>query len=234
MKTLILTGSDKGSDNRMHELLDLTIPSKQKYASIHEYDFLSLRSFPSDHECGFDSKKHVGYLRANIAFKMLRFYDAVMWIDGDSIVTNFDYKIEDFQKDDTCFTASYDWMHNFTFSAGNFVIYKNNKTQLLYNYFLALATQRIKNGDPGDQEQGTLNALWLRIPEVSNLFNILPHRFLGGVPAFITQTPSWIERKNDNVGKIISPWNKTNFLAHLTGISNHDRINIIKNNMLEL
>jgi hypothetical protein len=234
MKTLILTGADKGSDGRMHELLDLTIPSKQKYASIHGYDFLSLRSFPTDLECGFDEKKHVGYLRANIAFKMLRFYDAVMWIDGDSVVTNFDFKITDFQKNDTCFTASYDWFHCSTFSTGNFVIFKNNKTQHLYNTFLALARQRVQNGNPFDQEQGTLNALWLRLPEIKNLFNILPQKFLGGVPSFITKTPSWIQRKNDQVGKIVSPWDKTNFLAHLTGISNEDRINIIKNNMLEL
>ena len=226
MSTLILTGSDK----TMHELLDLTIPSKQKYASKHGYDFMSLRSFPPDKQCGFE-ERHIGFLRAAITFKMLRFYDNVMWIDGDSVVTNFDYKIEDFLKPEACFTASYDWFCYTSFSAGNFIVQKTKDIENFFNIFLKVSKQRI---DADDQEQGTLNIMHMGIPSIKHLFNILPHKFLGGVPSFIVDTKSWKDRNNFRVGNVIQPWNKECFLAHLTGISNADRIDIIKNNMLDL
>jgi hypothetical protein len=227
MNTLILTGSDKA----MHELLDLTIPSKQKYASKHNYDFMCMRSFPSDTQCGFEEEKHVGFLRATTAFKLLRFYDAVMWIDGDSVVTNFDYKIEDFLKPDVCFTASHDWFAYSLLSSGNFIVQKTKDTQQFFDIFLQIGKQRI---DAPCQEQGTLNLMHRSIPAVRHLFNVLPHKFLGAVPSFLVNTKSWIERNNTRVGRIVEPWNKDCFLAHLTGISNEDRIDIIKNNMLAL
>lgn len=50
-RTLIITGTtDFGrnpdsTDNTMEEVFDLTLPSKEKYAQKHGYDFLAMRSF---------------------------------------------------------------------------------------------------------------------------------------------------------------------------------------------
>ena len=82
MKTLILTGCDKS----MYDVLDLTIPSKQKYAAKHGYDFMSVRSFPGDAECGLE-ERHIGFQRTVLAFKLLRHYESVMWVDADSVIT---------------------------------------------------------------------------------------------------------------------------------------------------
>ena len=98
MKTLILTGCDKS----MYDVLDLTIPSKQQYAAKHGYDFMSVRSFPGDAECGLE-ERHIGFQRTVLAFKLLRHYESVIWVDADSIITNFDYKIENFIKGDECY-----------------------------------------------------------------------------------------------------------------------------------
>ena len=69
------------------------------------------------------------------------------------------------------------------------------------------------------EEQYTLNTLWART-EFKKTIKILDHKFLGGVPIQIEDV--W--KKN----KIIDPWTEDHFLAHFTGISDENRINIMK------
>lgn len=223
MNTLILTGSDKSMSN----LLDLTIPSKQKYASIHGYDFMALRTFSADTQYGFDSH-HIGFLRASFAFKMLRYYDNVMWLDADALVTNFIYKINDFLSIDACFTASHDWMHYGSFSTGNFILSKNEKTTMLFNLFLTISRYNLNNILA---EQATFNQIYNN-PEHKHFFNVLPHKYLNSVPSFITETKTW--KDDTSRPTIIQPWTSDSFLAHFTGASTSERINMIENNLLKI
>jgi hypothetical protein len=224
MKTLILTGSDRS----MIDVLDLTLPSKQEYCKKHNYDLLSLRSFAADAECNFNSTQ-VGFLRAVMAFRQLRFYDNVMWIDADSIITNMEYKIEDFIQGDECFIASYDWMHFNSFSTGNFIVRKTKDTQQLFNRFLAVSQYRLNDIMA---EQGTLNQIYNELDSNKTMFNILPHKFLNSVPEFLVETDTW--RNDNNRSGIIRPWTPDCFLAHLTGLSTSERVNILANNKLNL
>ena len=223
MKTLILTGSDKG----MMAVLDLTLPSKQAYCKKHNYDLLSLRSFPADPRLNFTSD-HVGFLRTVMVFNQLRYYDNVMWIDADSIITNMEYKIEDFILNDACFIASYDWMHFNSFSSGNFIIRRATSTQNLFNRFLDVSRYRL-NDIMADQ--GTLNQIYRESNESKEMFNILPHKFLGAVPNIVHDTATW---RNDNRCSIIDPWTPDCFLAHLTGMTAEERVDILSNNKLNL
>ena len=86
------------TDNTYADLNDLTLNSKERYARKHGYDFLSVRSFGADHLARFDVSQ-IGHMRAYRAFRLLKEYDIVMWIDADSVVTCDDYKIEDFGGD---------------------------------------------------------------------------------------------------------------------------------------
>jgi hypothetical protein len=223
MRTLILTGSDA----KMMDVLNLTLPSKQDYCKRHNYDLLSLRSFSADPQCNFTSK-HVGFLRALTAFKQLRYYDNVMWVDADSIITNTEYKIEDFILNDACFIASYDWMHYNSFSTGNFIIRKTSSTQSLFNRFLNVSQFRLNDIMA---EQGTLNQIYRESNEYKEMFNILPHKFLGAVPNIVHSTDTW---SNDKRCNIIDPWTPDCFLAHLTGMTAEERVNILTNNRLNL
>lgn len=223
MKTLILTGSDE----KMLKVLDLTLSSKQEYCKKHNYDFLSLRSFAADPQCNF-TLAHIGFIRAVMAFKQLRYYDNVMWIDADSIITNIDYKIEDFILNDACFIASYDWPHFNSFSTGNFIIRKTDKTQNLFNRFLDVSRYRLNDIM---QEQGTLNQIYRESNESREFFNILPHKFLGGVPNVVHDTATW---RNDHRGALADPWTPDCFLAHLTGMTPEERVDILANNKLNL
>lgn len=224
MKTLILTGSDE----RMLNVLDLTLPSKQEYCKKHNYDLLSLRSFHADTEDiqnNFNSY-NIGFLRVLIAFKQLRYYDNVMWIDADSIITNMEYKIEDFILNDACFIASYDWMHFNSFSTGNFIIRKTSNMQSLIDKFISVSQNRLSDVM---QEQGALNQIYTESNEYKEMFNILPHKFLGGVPNIVYDTASWSGR-----WPLIDPWTPDFFLAHLTGMTAEERVEILSNNKLNL
>ena len=224
MRTLILTGSD----DEMLSVLDLTLPSKQAYCKRHNYDLLSLRSFPADKECNFESR-HIGFIRVATAFKLLKFYDNVMWVDADSIITNTDYKIEDFITGTETFIASYDWMWYNSFSSGNFIVRRTPDAQQLFNRFLAVSRYRLNDIM---QDQGALNQIFNESVEYRKMFNVLHHRFLGSVPALMVDTITW--RNDNNRSGIINQWNPDCFLAHLTGATASDRIDILTNNKLNL
>jgi hypothetical protein len=175
--------------------------------------------------CGF-TEKNIGFLRALLAFKFLRFYDNVMWLDADSIVTNFTYSIDKFIQSNACFIASYDWLHYIQFSTGNFIIRKTEHTQQLFNMFIETSKKYINNIMA---EQATLNEIHA-LTNDTNYFSILEHKYLNSVPEFLVKTETW---KNDNNRSgILSPWTPDSFIAHFTGTSNSERIHLIKTNAL--
>lgn len=221
-KTLVLTGSDQP----MWDVLDATIPSKQAYTKTRGYDLMVVRSFPGDKECMLE-ERHIGFQRAVLAFKLLRLYNAVMWIDADSVITNYNYKVEDFIKGDECYIASYDWMHYNSFSTGNFIVRRTPNTQDLFNLFLKVSRYHLE-GIGADQS--TFNQIYRDMPDQRNNFGILDHKYLNAVPGFLTETRTW--RNDNNRSGIVQPWNPDCFLAHFTGTDNDERLELIKSNKL--
>jgi len=220
-RTLILTGYTDFTrpvdsiDNTMEEVFDLTLPSKIKYAKKHGYDFLAMRSFGSDKTNKYKDTD-IGFLRVLRTFEMLDYYDRVMWIDADSLITNLNYKIEDFLfSENYVFYASYDWLGTNSLSAGNFIIQTNEYTKDFLKYFYDFS----KNFN---EEQTTLNAMYFN-PFNKSYIKILEHKFLGSVPSIEDYTPQvWGKRPSPTC-----PWTPESFLVHLTGIGNTDRLNIL-------
>lgn len=206
------------TDNRIEEVLDATLPSKQRYAKKYGYDLFTLRSFGIDKKYGFKDTE-IGFLRAVRTFEMLEYYDTVMWLDADSIITNDNYTIEDFQLNENfVFCASYDWIGRLTFSTGNFIIQNTKQTNEFLNIFYSVAKQF-------PTEQDALNAIHRGI-NFNNTIKVLEHNFLNSVPSAIMNTPCWTGRN-----PIFAPWNENSFLAHLTGVSNHNRIKILNKHL---
>lgn len=229
-RVLVVTGAEnisKNKENKIEEMFNLTLPSKQNYANKQNYDFLIIRSFGIDKENKLQrTDNHLGFLRVIRCLEMLEYYDIVMWIDGDSIITNQNLNINDFNLDDDhCFYASWDWMHKtpyfnghyfHAFSLGNFII-KNGKTLKEFTDTFLNSAKYFPD------EQYCLNMLYAKTP-LKNMIKILDHNFLGGVPEEVQNFSVWKDRP-----KLISPWNKNNFLCHFTGISNEQRIELMKN-----
>lgn len=234
-KVLIITGyadisKSKNSNDESHEeLFELTLPSKQKYAKKHGYDLLTMRSFGDSYPYGlvkndtpWPYNEYIGFLRAITAFEMLFIYETVFWIDSDSIITNHDYDLNTFGiNSKKTFYASYDWLWKTSFSTGNFIVHRTPMWREFFQLFLTFS-QNFKN-DPC-QEQATLNFIH-KNTKMSELIQVLDHKYLGGVPKELENTNSWHDRPRINW-----PWDESCFLAHFTGLPNNERIRIIKNN----
>jgi hypothetical protein len=233
-RVLVLTGMTDNTDVVLNEpvkmtpVYNATLASKEMYARSHGYDFMSLRSFGTDEHnlLGHVENKVVdettirgtGLLRVLRTFQMVNFYDYVMWIDGDSLITNKNYSIEDFgMTDDEVFCASYDWEWDKSFSTGNFIIKNNKRFNEFANIFCALA----KNYN-FPHEQAILNYM-SKINSIGCLFRILEHKYLGAAPS----TEMYFELCNVN-RKVPHPWNSDSFLIHLTGVCNQSRLNILE------
>lgn len=235
-KVIVITGSDKA----MHPVLDLTIPSKIRYAQKHGYDFLCIRSFEEIKELNLGSDLiSIGFIRAIKCFQMIEHYDYVMWLDADSIVTNDSLDIGHFIKmgENKTFFASYDWLatpnglngHS-GFNSGNFIIRRTEFVSELFSTFISLIGHFIN--DTG-ADQSTLNYIH-RQTHLRDIFCILDQKYLNPVPEDIYETSVWASDPN-RVGpnkkfSITSPWDKDCFIAHLTGCSTEDRISLFSKN----
>jgi hypothetical protein len=230
---LLLTGSD----SNMWEVLDLTIPSKCRYVNKYGYDLMIKKTFQEFTEYDFSKDRmqmrYIGFSRLLNAFLMLEHYDVVMWIDGDSIITNPDLSIEHFINDDQCFYASYDWACSedsktgrTSFSTGNFILQRTKNISELYNAFYQASRRFL---DDEGAEQSTLNYVYNTDYSLRNSFKILDQHYLNAVPDSILETKVWSSDPNrSGITKtmpIVNPWTPDSFLAHLTGCTNQDRIN---------
>lgn len=223
--TLLITGttdflrSPTETDNTCEEVFELTLPSKQRYTKKHGYDLLTLRSFGEDTNNIF-LPNHLGFLRVLHCFKMLKYYDTVMWIDADAILTNLNYKIENFTDNNSSLCVSWDWNGKQSFSTGNFILKNTNETEELYQAFLSIGDFVVKNKHWGE-EQTTFNLIYNNT-ELKNTIKILDHNYLNSVPSKSTLGEVWSTRP-----EIPYPWNEDCFLAHITGIPNNNRIEIL-------
>lgn len=233
IKVLVLTGSDK----EMYSVLDLTIPSKLRYARKYGYDFMTLSDFMEYPTLNIKkSTIGIGFSRVIFAYQMLEYYDTVMWLDADSIVTNLNYSIDRFLTSEYGLYFSYDWpvspdgsTGHVGFSSGNFIIQKTDKIQELFDVFINLGQQYLE--DCG-ADQACLNAIYNR-HHIGKHIKLLEHKYLGAVPLSIEETNTWksdLNRTGPNRRFTIpNPWNEDCFIAHLTGCSNEDRIDLLKN-----
>lgn len=231
-RVLIVTGGNEG----IHSVLDLTMPSKLRYAQKHGYDILKLRSFRSFPDINVDGDTLIGlgFSRVISVFQMVEHYDVVVWLDGDSIVTNESMRIEDIIDDKHTVFFSYDWpvspsenTINKNFSSGNFIVQATSHVSELFQAFIH-ASQYFLD-DPG-ADQSCLNAIYNQ-SSFKHCFRILDHQYLNAVPDFIMRTSTWRAdtRRGTEGFKIVSPWDSDCFLAHLTGCSNEDRIDLLQN-----
>jgi hypothetical protein len=233
-RVLVLTGytdsiRDKNSDDAyMKDVFDITLRSKVDYAKTHNYDFMALRSFGKDIRNIFDETK-IGQLRFLRAVELLYAYDAVMWIDADSLITNFEYKLESFIDSSVTFAASYDWSVSpkhkthelngwggpgyYPFSTGNFIVQKTSEINKLVDNFY-------KIGSRFNSEQEALNVLALN--KIHDGIKILDHKYLGATPTKQQYAQGW-ETRQEPYGS----WNSESFLVHITGVSNNRRIDIL-------
>jgi len=224
-KVLIVSGYDKNTDATWDNLFKLTLPSKINYATKYGYDIYLTHKFTSDPYNIF-KESDIGFLRTVLVFeinkviKNYKQYDYIFWLDADTIITNPDWTIDHIidKQNPAVYYASLDWgsgaQQNNLFNNGNWIVKVSEEANQLYDIFLSKAKQF-----PNEQE--ALNAI-NHTPQYSHFFKILDKQILNAVPNY----ENLVENRNNQ--KIDSPWNDTHFLCHISGLSNDQRIYLIK------
>lgn len=234
-RVLVMTGGTNAwrnvfdpnhEDNTMEEVYNLTLPSKERYASRHGYDFLSVRNFGHDTENKLMTPHQgspwgpIGKLRMYRAFRLLSEYDVVVWFDADSVITNPECAIDHFGVNDSqSFYASYAWPWKNSFSTGNFIINKTEKSEVMFKTFYEMSSHF-------PDEQSAMNAMYHQnVMGMKSQMSILNHGLLDAIPSFemYRSVNTWQNRQIPPY-----PWKKGDFLVHVGGIMNGPRIEIFK------
>ena len=200
MDVLVLTGYD----DAFAEIGDVTTPSKKAYAERHGYKFECVRDYPTD--------VHPSWHKIKMLQDRVDHFDAIFWMDADSVVTNPDAPVV---MGTTILTASQDWCAppderpedakgiNF----GNFILRNTPDT----HRWLAMVAQHTQfaNRTTCCWEQDSVILNMRKDPWFNSQVTRLRRRALNAVHPDC-EIPSI---------KAPDPWQLGDFLIHLTNVS---------------
>lgn len=208
MNILILTGCDAA----MARVGDLTSSNHRAYALRHGYDFERV----TEYEPG----SHPSWQKLRMVRERLPSYDAILWLDADTVVTNPMLRVVDVVGPWNCprvqgLAVSKDWTHALPedeikhFSLGNFVF-----TQCSGSFKVLEAALKRKEWENRPLwEQQAIQEEYRENPEIRKHVQILPRRKLNAVPA----TPNTTGPE---------PWQPGDFLCHMTYLPNEQRVKL--------
>lgn len=224
MRSILFTGHDAS----YKPLADITVPRMAEYAERHGFDFKCHTEPLIDVPNGIYWTGVCGALKA-----FEEGYDKAIYLDVDQLVTNYDFKLPDWQHG---FHASRDWGNDATapwhFSMCGFLAF--NSMQGMFEHALSIEPEWRDKPFP---EQGTVQyivsgyledepRLMRDAPEYikrlrANLnyktaFNIHPRKVFNNVPDQICP------------GNVPEPWQPGSWCAHLTMVDLNRRIEIAK------
>ena len=197
-----------GYDDNMQELGDICLPSKRAYAERHGYAFECVREYPKD--------VHPSWHKLQLLKDRIDKYEVILWLDGDSIVTNQRMNIRS-DGGDSIVTASADWCSETDDpselpSMGNFFLSNTIGTHSWLG--MAMAQKHFENRPMWEQDavhQCMNDDEWFR-----SMVAVRPRRMLNSVH------PTCRPHGKDPG----APWQPGDFLIHLTGVEN--RIELAK------
>lgn len=213
----------------MRHIHDLSVISKRYWAGLHGYDFLDIRQW--------DEYPEVVWQKMSVIYRNIDHYDCIVWLDADAVITNQNITVHhlitevNHLEEDTasnnnpCMFISKDWgsmspeEYPYRFNTGNFVILKNNHNlnNLRKVFQLLWETGHKKWWNKWGFEQSTLEDI-KRNNIIGNSIKILKGSVLNAVPHFAHHNTE-------------NPWEPSCFLAHLSGVSNDRRFQILNNEL---
>jgi hypothetical protein len=212
---VVVTGyDDSDSTSSYQEVFDLTLPSKQRYCRERGYDLVVLRSIPKRYP-----SLDIGIRRLMVCLELTEMWDTVAWIDADTVITG-KTNLESFVDDNHCFYASHDYgdwaIRGNYINTGNFVL-KNGES------LITLKTITNQYSVSFNNEQEMMNTL---IRQGMKWIRVLSNEYLGShpkeIPLMKIQNGDGIQAPNSK------PWKETDLMAHLAGIPNKQRVELLK------
>lgn len=193
MRKLLLTGYDAA----MSSVGDLTAPLMCEYAERHHLDFQCRTDYPPDRDPMW---RKVDFVIEALADA----YDAVMWLDADTIVTN---PAKAWQGKPHGVHMSRDWGADARvsdMSTCNFVAFTDSLP--LWRLIVSHASSR---EFALFHEQGAMRDFHAEHQWVRDIVHVHPRRAFNAVPAEIQGA--------------VEPWQAGDWLCHMTNLPNADR-----------
>lgn len=173
-----------------------TSPTKAAYAERHSYEF-------QGHLFDHHPSQHPSWRKLVLIESLVSQYDRIFWIDTDAFITNPSISLDQIPYHQGL-TASRDWGADATladFSAGIMIVTPHALP------FLQSALNKTQWANQPLWDQNALRETSHYFP---TLLRILPRRTLNSVPQELLP---WA----------IDPWQKGDFICHLTNSTNEDR-----------
>lgn len=197
-------------DDKFRPLADVTLPVLQDYCLRRGYKLYS-------HDLGatFGSLK-AGFIKTRCVRDMLFYYDVVMAMDIDTLVTNFGIRVEDFIEKDYDIYLSKD-VNNI--NLGVFIVKSTPFTKGVLEF---VATQHITYGD----EQNVFEKNWFDFTKICKhpCFNSIPYQHYAPSYGYIEwekmKTPPSLPTHEQGC------WQPGDFIMHLPGMPLERRIEI--------
>ncbi len=225
------------------ELAVITVEyNKRKYCEKHGYD-LEIKTKPDS----FETKKdfgiaHFGYEKIGAILKIFeeKDYDWIYWCGSDTMITNYNIKLEDLIDDNYHFIIANDlWGIN-----ADSILVKNSSESKeflreVYNTFFQYVNKDGTNIDTGQRlpdggarswaEQGAIMDLK---DKYQSIIKEVPQKTMNSYMYHLYPSP-WHQKGLDCNGNS-GTWSQGDFLLHLPGMSNQMRINIVINLLNEV
>lgn len=184
------------------EIAVITTPIMREYCSLRGYDFHEVRLWD---ETRWPYKKHWKIRDLfDLGYKM------VWYLDVDAVITNLNYRIEDFIDDEHSFFITKD----FNELNGGSVIIKNDKNGRLFNDMVLNAGHTYEN------EQNFYNAAF---EGLRSIMKVLPH------PSINSYDYSLYPECKEYVGREdLGDWKEGHFILHVPALGIDKRIEVLK------
>lgn len=208
MKTVVMTGAD----SRMAAIHEITVPGKRSWAARHGYEFLEITDWEPEPVIVWQKMQRI-YDEAKRRFSERQ---QILWLDADALITNPALSMADLLPDDerTVLFASRDWDEcppedePHYFNTGNMVVRWGFGFDDLFDAMFERGARDYWT--EWGYEQSTLQDI-TRYDDLGALIRVLPGQALNAVPRELH-------------ARTRNPWQQSNFLAHLTGVSNAERL----------
>jgi len=189
------------------EIGKITDQNKLNYCSKHGYDYI----------CQRENLDCLGFDKIEILINNLPKYDYIWWNDADSLITNSSVKMENRIFPNYDLIISWDELF---LNAGSFII-KNSEASM--DFLKLVFSYKEQWKDNPASEQGVITSLFLhekfQQSEYFNKIKVVNQRYLNSFPEErLIKYPNMLQH---------GIWNKGDWLIHLSGISNEERLNII-------
>jgi len=223
MKVLILTGYDTNESYK--EIGLISAQNKYEYAMKNNYSFLCFRSYE-----GYD--RPASWFKVPLILSLLENYDWIFWTDADSLITNFNKKIEDiietnYERKKTLFLSPVALptevnlpelkeqnyiitQDNYSPCMGEFII---RNCEWSKNFFLEMNKQ-IQFANDGIWENRAQDYLMFHNPEILKYCKFIPKKEMNAFYKTAKEEPL--------------DWTEGDFVCHLPATSQDRRVRYMK------